>query len=299
MKILFFLFIFLFANCSLPTTTPTTTTTTTTTTIVAPPSDYHSAYIGTLKGIPGGIFQRDSTQSNCSTVAAFHISEKEITRSQFTAITGLPDPSRTIYSTGYNDPVQQTNWYHALVFCNRLSIGEGLTPVYTVNGSTNPSSWGGVPITNSTIWNAATMDFSANGYRLPTEMEWMWAAMGAANGTTGYLKAFSGSNGTNAMGSFAWTASNSSNSTHPVGTKMANELGIYDMTGNVWEWCWDWYGTYPAGAIQDYTGVASGGGRVLRGGSWGTLGTTAPIDYRYNTSPYFRESSIGFRVVRP
>ena len=150
--------------------------------------------------VPAGTFQRDATPTNTSTVsAAFYISNQEITRSLFTAVTGLPDPRDTRFSTGTSDPVQMVNWYHALVFCNKLSMLERLTPVYTISGSTDPAVWiaangGVVPIASNAAWDAAVADWSATGYRLPTEMEWMWAAMGAdtANpgnpNTTGYAR---------------------------------------------------------------------------------------------------------------
>ena len=96
----------------------------------------------TMIPVPAGTFQRDSTAANKSTVSAFSMSETAITRAQWAAVTGLPDPSDTDYSTGTDDPVQQVNWYEALMFCNKLSLREGLTPVYTICGSTDPDDWG-------------------------------------------------------------------------------------------------------------------------------------------------------------
>jgi formylglycine-generating enzyme required for sulfatase activity len=262
--------------------------------------------------VPAGTFQRDATPTNTSTVsAAFYISNQEITRSLFTAVTGLPDPSDTSVSTGTSDPVQRVSWYHALVFCNKLSILEGLTPVYTISGSTNPAVWiaangGVVPTASNATWDAAVADWSATGYRLPTEMEWMWAAMGATSGygytggtyTTGYAKAFAGSTGSNAIGSYAWTSENSSGTTHPTGTKLANELGLYDMSGNAGEWCWDWYADYPTGAKTNYRGAASGTTRVGRGGGWFFYASYATVAYRVPVSAYTQYNFGGFRVVR-
>ncbi len=135
-------------------------------------------------------------------------------------------------------------------------------------------------------------------------MEWMWAAMGADTGspgalnTTGYTKAFAGSDGINAVGDYAWYLDNSGSKTNPVGGKLPNELSLSDMSGNVWEWCWDWYAAYPAGALSDYRG-GSGGNRVMRGGSWFYSAVYATVAYRNSYYPNSQYGNIGFRVVRP
>ncbi len=251
-------------------------------------NEFKSPNIGLMKYVPGGTFQIGSDPKNTSKVSAFFMSEKEITREQFKRIMGY-DPSATYNSTGQQDPVQRVNWYSALVFCNKLSMLEGLTPVYTIKDSTD---WSSVP--------TVTANWDVNGYRLPTEMEWMWAAMGAVNGTTGYTKAFAGSNGTNDIGDYAWAGWNSGSTTHPVGTKQPNELGLYDMSGNVWEWCWDWWTkNYPSGSTTNYKGAASGDDRVKRGGSWRSGASDASVAYRFNDHPSTLRSSVGFRVVRP
>jgi formylglycine-generating enzyme required for sulfatase activity len=142
-----------------------------------------------------------------------------------------------------------------------------------------------------------------NGYRLPTEMEWMWAAMGADKtaqpNTSGYSKAFAGSNGSNSIGDYAWHYGNSSNKTHEAGGKTANELNLSDMSGNVWEWVWDWYGSYSADELTDPPGPASGTYRVRRGGSWSAPTSSCTVAYRLGSAPDLRNSSIGFRVLAP
>jgi formylglycine-generating enzyme required for sulfatase activity len=288
-------------------------------------SDYVSPNIGTLKGIPAGSFQRDATATNISIISApYRMSQHEITRAQFVAML-VTDPSDTRYSSGTSAPVQMVNWYHAIAFCNKLSLAEGLTPVYSLSeygvSYVINHSYSSIPTSVNDTWDAATADWSANGYRLPTEMEWMWAAMGAdtanpgATNTTGYSKAFAGSTGSNAIGDYAVYGSRdepqnagqtTTDRSNPVGSRTANELGLYDMTGNVWEWNWDWYadsGTWPnyaiTGTVNDYRGAASGTRRVLRGGDFSADASGCTVAFRLHTFPDQRIHFVGFRVVRP
>lgn len=270
-------------------------------------ADYTSPTIGTLKYVPGGTFQRDAGETNLSYVSPCRMARTEVTRAQYSNVMAA-DPANTGYSSGTSDPVQRVNWYHAIAFCNKLSIAEGLEPVYTVSGIdfTNLAH-ASIPVSSDATWNAATANWSATGYRLPTEMEWMWAAMGANMGgdpfavnISGKDKAFAGSTGGNVIGDYAWYSVNSSSKTHPAGSKLPNELGLSDMSGNVWEWCWDWYGSYPAGYQGDYRGAASGTNRVLRGGSGSSVASSCAVGYRGSGSvPNGQVSGIGFRVVRP
>ncbi len=129
-------------------------------------------------------------------------------------------------------------------------------------------------------------------YRLPTEAEWEYAARGG-NQSRGYE--YSGSNSIDGV---AWYGSNSGSKTQPVATKQPNELGLYDMSGNVWEWCSDWYGDYPSGSQNDPKGPSSGSNRVLRGGSWSPHAKFCRVAFRFIYSPEFSYSNYGFRVVR-
>ena len=260
-----------------------------TTANLAAVTDYTGTGVGTLKAVQGGTFNNGTADM---TVSSFRMSQYEITVEQFVAVTGLANPSSNFTSV-VNGPVQKVNWYHALVFCNALSIKEGLTPVYTISSSTAPSSWGTIPTTSDAIWDAVTADWSANGYRLPTEAESQFAARGG-NSSAGYT--YSGSN---TIGDVAWYTTNSSSTTHTVGTKAANELGLYDMSGNVMEWCWDRYDSYSTSAEIDYRGAASSAGRVMHGGSWYDSETQCTVAYRRGGIPYYRDRDIGFRVIRP
>ena len=128
-------------------------------------------------------------------------------------------------------------------------------------------------------------------YRLPTEAEWEYAARGG-NKSQGYKYA-----GSNEIGEVAWYKENSGNKTHPVGQKQPNELGLYDMTGNVWEWCQDWYGDYSSASRTDPTGPASGSSRVLRGGCWWYIAGYCRVSYRIHDYPSVRSGIFGFRLV--
>ena len=130
-------------------------------------------------------------------------------------------------------------------------------------------------------------------FRLPTEAEWEYAARGGNKATTQTL--YSGSN---TIGDVAWYDDNSSSSTHAFAGKSANALGLYDMSGNVWEWCNDWYGSYSSGAQTDPTGSSSGSSRVLRGGGWNYSANDCRVAKRHHVSVLNRRSySVGMRLA--
>ena len=179
--------------------------------------------------------------------------------------------------------------YDALVYCNTLSIKEKLTPCYTIDGKTQPSEWSAVPTENDSTWNAATCDFTANGYRLPTDAEWELAARGGKESTYTYA-------GSNDIDEVAWYETNPLG-TRDVKTKKANTYGLYDMSGNVWEWCWDWYGkNIPSDTAS--TGPDSGSYRVQRGGALSSSDKSVQVDYRDCAASNNRGDINGFRLVR-
>jgi formylglycine-generating enzyme required for sulfatase activity len=189
-------------------------------------------------------------------------------------------------------PIEIVNWYAAIAFCNKLSLANGRQPVYSVNGV---SDWGGlayssIPIGSDTNWDNTAMDTTKNGYRFPTDTEWMWAAMGADRtsqpNTTGYSKAFAGSTGSNRIDAYA--CDNSDSKTHEVGRKTANELELSDMSGNLFEWCWDRYDSYLSGEQTDYTGSAAGTLRLTRGGHCFDYASTCIVALRSYYGPYDR-----------
>ena len=161
----------------------------------------------------------------------------------------------------------------------------------------NPSGFKGdnLPVENVNWDDCQTFinrlnSYTGRNFRLPTEAEWEFAARG---GNCSRHYKYSGSNN---IGDVAWYDGNS-NRTHPVGTKQANELGLYDMSGNVWEWCSDWYGSYSFYSQNDPTGPNSGSYRVLRGGSWSDLARFSRSSIRFYSSPGGRNNDIGLRLV--
>ena len=226
------------------------------------------------------------------------VSDHEVTRGEFKEVMGTDPSTAPAYDangtelTGdavLNNPVNYVNWYAAIAYCNKLSIKEGLTPCYTVKDVDFATlKYSDIPTYSNSTWDVATCDFTANGYRLPTEAEWEYLARGGEN----YKYA-----GSNTVGDVAWYTSNIKDTgTREVKTKQANAYGLYDMSGNVWEWCWDLRGSI--NSTTDSAGSASGSYRVRRGGSWGSLDSFCAVSYRFSIDPYDRGSSCGLRVVR-
>lgn len=232
--------------------------------------------------------------------------DHEVTQGEYETYCSYSSSSRGLsprvsWGLGSNYPVYHVNWYEAIVYCNKRSLGEHLTPCYSIGGKTNPSTWGAVPTSSNENW-VVICNFSANGYRLPTEAEWEYLARGGNTSNSGQTT-YSESN---TVGNVAWYEENAralgegnpGYGSHAVKTKVANNRGLYDMSGNVWEWCWDYHGIITPSTSS--TGSVSGYDRVIRGGSWVNISSCCSVAHRSPAHPYSYEINgpIGFRVVR-
>jgi|GEM_PF-1221479 len=191
----------------------------------------------------------------------------------------------------YNHPVVHVSWYDAVEYANWASEQQGFFPVYTIDKTTsdtlNESKY------DDFKW-IVTINPKGTGYRLPTEAEWEFAGRGGIQQDT-FLYA-----GGDNLDEVAWYYDNSKSKTHPVRGKKRNHLKLYDMSGNVWEWCWDRFADYPEKPEKDYTGPTTGkySGRVCRGGSWLDYDNGCRSAIRSNYAPSDRNLIIGFRVAQ-
>jgi formylglycine-generating enzyme required for sulfatase activity len=249
---------------------------------------------GDFVTVPAGSFMMGSPDSEANrngnegpqhnvNLPSFLIGKYEVTFDEYDAYceeAGAKKPDDHGWGRGRR-PAIYVNWYEALAYCNWRSEREGFKPCYTIK----PGS--------------VSCDFSANGYRLPTEAEWEYAAKGgpAAAG----IKPNAIYAGSPDVDKVAWYSRNSSGGTHPVGKKKANGLGLYDMAGNVWEWCWDYYRSdfYKMSDEDDPTGPISGSDRVYRGGSYSNSESAQrSADRGGSFGPTIRSENFGFRLVR-
>ena len=221
--------------------------------------------------------EKDESQHKV-TVNSFYMGKYHVTQKEYMELMGN-NPSE--FKRG-NAPVENVTWYDAVEYCNALSVKEGFTPVYSLNGRT-------------VTWNK-----NADGYRLPTEAEWEYAAR--AGTTTPF---YTGENITakqaNWYGTYPYkdgVSGEARQRTIDVGSFAPNPWGLYDISGNVWEWCWDWYGQYDAQAQTDPSGPVEGVYKIHRGGAWNDFGRHLRLAYRAAFTPINRMYNIGFRVVR-
>jgi formylglycine-generating enzyme len=259
----------------------------------------------TMVHVPGGTFlmgsaadeadRYDDEEQHTVELDAFHISHYPVTQALYKTVMDNQNPARFI---GDDRPVEQVSWFDAAVFCNKINEMLGLQPCYYADaafqdlyGKTN----NGYELPNN---GAVFICPNSKGYRLPTEAEWEYAARGGKEGVAQNFT-YAGSNKLKAVG---WFDTNSHEETKPVGMKAPNILGLYDMSGNVWEWCQDWWNMDyykdcdKNGTVKNPLGPDKGGGRVYRGGSWGGRAGLCRVSYRLTYTPAVRSDYIGFRL---
>jgi len=255
--------------------------------------------------VEGGSFmmgsntQSDEQPVHSVTLNDFYIGKFEVTQSEW------KNPNASIRSgSGTQYPIESISWYAILKYCNIRSMAEGLVPCYAISGSTDPADWGAVPPSqspeypheslNNRVWDSVICNWNANGYRLPTEAEWEYAARGG-NKSNGYL--YSGSNNCEEV---AWNDRVRFTNPSSVGEKQANELGLYDMSGNVCELCQDWYHSdySVAPSNGDAWESPAGSDRVVRGGGWSNYGYGCRSADRNDVIPSWAGNTFGFRLSR-
>ncbi len=211
----------------------------------------------------------------------------------FCEATDLDSVSRTQEGwplTG-NIPVVKVNWYDAVLYANWVSRQMNLQPAYEIDKENKDLN--NLNESDEIKWTVQLKN--TKGYRLPTEAEWEFAARGGKKAGKNYI--YSGSDNLDEVG---WYYENSSSRPQAIGTKKANDLGIVDMSGNVFEWCWDWYDVYPQEdkLFENPLGPENGQYRILRGGSWNFYYNGCVVSYRYDYIPDLRYYSFGFRLVQ-
>ena len=228
--------------------------------------------------MPGGSFTMGDAKGKADEkprqveLSPFYIDKYEVTQKEYSSLTGQ-NPSRF---QGDEKPVERVRWTDAALFCNLRSQKEGLKPCY------NTETW--------------ACDFSADGYRLPTEAEWEFACRAGSTGK------FNFAGGERQLTKYAWVRKNSKDQTHKVGSLKPNAAGLFDMYGNVAEWCNDYYTENPAGG-KDPRGAEAGAKRVLRGGSWQDRPKSVSSSARAADDPATADicqgyDTYGFRCVR-
>ncbi len=194
-------------------------------------------------------------------------------------------------------PVENLSWFDCVYICNKLSILDGLTPAYSIDGVTDPEKWGQIPEDSDSDtlakYNSIQWNKNADGYRLPTEAEWEFAALGGNGSDHQSIYA-----GIDNLDTVAWNVNNSSICTHEIAKLSPNSLGLFDMNGNIDEWCWDIYGDFNPQDEIDPDGAETGNFRVKKGGAYYSTNSASTIVSRNQNLPYRRTSGFGLRLAR-
>ena len=248
----------------------------------------------TMVYLPAGSFSMGSDNGTPNqkpvhtvNVVGFSMASTEVTQELYEYVMGA-NPS---LHKGNRKPVQSVSWFDAIYFCNKLSAIAGLAPCYTVDGVSDIEKWGYTPGSKEAIDGFVACDFRASGFRLPTEAEWEYAASGMGKDGTPY-------SGSSDLASVAWYGNGKSFQPMDVATKQPNSAGMYDMSGNVFEWVWDWFSKYTASERTNTKGADSGVVRVYRGGGYLSLPGACLTTYRISKAPQKRDLFLGFRIAQ-
>jgi len=243
-------------------------------------------------------------------ISNIYVEKYEVSQSDYLAVMGSwnADPYNYGWNNGIgaNYPVYYVTWFDAIEYCNRRSLQEGYTPCYNYNGIKDPdlwpSGWNSDPANQVNI-TCDWLAINANGYRLLTEMEWMFVAKGGMLGPDSGYNTYSGTS--DPPFDYSWFSGNSSGRTRPIGVKLANELGMFDMSGNVCEWCWDVYQhPYPSGVHHNPVGPSpvEGSSRIYRGGAFHSDASLVEVRQRGAKTIMdfagFGYYDMGFRIGR-